>query len=97
VAEEAGALPADDALDPDDGLDPDDPLDPALDPDDEELVPAVPDDVAPDAGGAIRTGFSGFVVTGFETVRADVIEILTALGWMPNFSSVDDTASDNAP
>jgi len=81
VAEEDGALPADD--DPD----PDDELDPALD----------PDDVATGADGAIRTGFSGFVVTGFETVRADVIEILTALGWMPNFSSVDDTASDNAP
>jgi hypothetical protein len=79
VAEEAGALPADDDPDPDDEPDPDDAL------------------VAPGAGGAIRTGLSGFVVTGFETVRADVIEILTALGWMPNFSSVDDTASDNAP
>ena len=85
MAEEA------EALDPDDGVDPDDPADP-LDP------PLDPADVATGAGGAIRTGFSGFVVTGFETVRAaDVMEILTALGWMPNFSSVDDTASDNAP
>ena len=80
-------LPADVELDPDVGLDP--PLDP-----DDSLDP---DDVAPGAGGAIGTGFPEFVVTGFETVRADVIEILTALGWMPNFSSVDDTASDNAP
>jgi hypothetical protein len=32
-----------------------------------------------------------------EAALARVMEISTSRGWIPNFSRVDDTASDNAP
>ena len=59
----------------------------------------VPDDLpVVGGGGVVRTTVLLAVDAGLlEIVLARVIEIFTSLGWMPNFSRVEDTASDRAP
>jgi hypothetical protein len=60
------------------------------------LAAAELDDEVPGVGGAVRTvELAGAGV--FESSLARVIEIFTSLGWMPNFSRVDETASERAP
>jgi hypothetical protein len=52
----------------------------------------------PGVGGVVRSPVVGFSEAGIvEAALARVMEISTSRGWIPNFSKVDDTASDNAP
>jgi hypothetical protein len=62
------------------------------------VVELLLDAAEPGVGGVVRADVSLLVVDGVVAAAlARVIEIFTSLGWMPNFSSVDDTASDRAP
>ena len=68
---------------------------------DEELLSdeePEPEAGVPGVGGAVRSPVVGLPEAGMlEAALARVMEISTSRGWIPNFSRVDDTASDNAP
>jgi hypothetical protein len=69
-------------------------------PADEELLSdeePEPDAGVPGVGGAVRSPVVGPEAGIVEAALARVMEISTSRGWIPNFSKVDDTASDNAP
>jgi hypothetical protein len=66
--------------------------------DEEPLLVDVPELEEAPGRGRVTMGRSGLVDSDEAAASlARVIEIFTSFGWIPNFSRVDDTASDSAP